>query len=154
MDITITIADRAGLGGCSIEVTPKLEVLESAAGGDKLTNAGTYALGALNAMRRASEAGISNWKVPRPKHPRAIGITMPIKEVKIRLSDNIESGMGGVRCVATPSFATLAGMVAAGCTLNQVHKFALVGIARVYEMSRTPEPQRYPAPTSPTLHLP
>lgn len=135
MDITITIQDQMGLGGASISVSPKLEVLESAAGGEQLSPAGVYALGALNAMRRVSEAGIETWDVPRPKNVKRISLPWTtVEKVTLHITDNLTSG--GVKCVSDPSFSTLAAMVAGGSPLTQVHKFALVALGRVYQMAK------------------
>jgi hypothetical protein len=139
MDITITIQDTAGMGGASISVDPKLEVLESAAGGDQLTPAATYALGALNAMRRVSDEGIEKWDIARPKNVKRISLPFTtIEKVEIKLHDNLVSG--GVKCVAQPSFSTLAAMVAGGSPLTQVHKFALVALGRIYQMNQPRKP--------------
>jgi hypothetical protein len=133
LKITITLSDYIGENGVAVSVEPNLHVLESAVGGEKLTPAAVYALGALNAMRAVQEGKVE-FAVPRPSG-KVKTISLPftsVKEVTIHIDDK-ESG--GVLCVSDPKFSTLAAMVAGGSKLTEVHRYALIALSRIYGMA-------------------
>lgn len=128
--VTITIRTTA-LGGVAVEVSPKLEVLNAAAGGTALTVAETYALGALNFLREHQD---SIALLERPKKiKRTFREGQPVDRVTIRLEDR---ATGGASCVSTPSFDQMAGLVAGGTEVSLAQKTALLALGRILKMGR------------------
>lgn len=135
--VTITISENV-LGGANVEVSPKPEVLNAAAGGTALTVAETYALGALNYIRDNAE-GIAS--LPKPRQvKRAFRTGFPVQKVSIILEDR----GNGASCVAQPSFNELAALIAGGTEATTAHKTALVALGRIVQMGRGAKGGRAP----------
>ena len=136
MRYTITLSDPMALNGCRVEVSPDLKVLESAAKvGSPLTNAGVYTLMMLNEMRDKKDH-IANMVIPRPRRIKRISLELvTVDRVEITVEDKSEDGKGGVKLVSSPSFATMAAMIAGGSKVTTVQKMALIALWRVFTAS-------------------
>jgi hypothetical protein len=142
MQTVITIDDTLTPGGAAIRVEPELDILEKAAktSATPLAPSQVYALGVLNALRDFSKDP-NSVVLPKMRGPRSglVSVSKPVGSVVIKLYDRVD---GGVCADSNPSFSTLAQMVAGGSTISEVHKYALVALGRIFQMSRESKSQR------------
>jgi len=134
--IIITIDDYLTPGGAAIRVEPELEILEKAAkvSATPMSTPQVYALAALNAVRdyRKDPDSVKLLNFRGPQRGLALR-SLPVREVTIRLHERTD---GGVVCDCDPKLSALMAMIAGGSDVTEVHRYAMVAMLRIMQVSK------------------